>query len=159
MKKLKKLLLMIIFLGIFTIGNARTEIEIYSDGEFTNLREKPSNKSKVIAKMENLDSAVVLKKEGNWYYVKYVTEEGKSLRGYVHKSQGTVMEVYEVATKDGYANIRWEPSSNAEIAGTAQNGEEVYVFGKKGDWFHIAYGDTAHNPEAYIHKSQVKKAK
>ncbi len=159
MKIFKKLLLITMFLGIFAIGNARTEIEIYSDEEYANLREKPSTKSKVVTKIENLYSAEVLKKVGDWYYVEYMEERGKFVRGYIHKSQGHLVEVYEVASKDGYANIRWEPSSNAEIAGTAKNGEEVYSYEEKGEWLHITYSASPHIPVAYIHKSQVKKAK
>ncbi len=81
MKIFKKLLLITMFLGIFAIGNARTEIEIYSDEEYANLREKPSTKSKVVTKIENLYSAEVLKKVGDWYYVEYMEERGKFVRG------------------------------------------------------------------------------
>ena len=83
----------------------------------------------------------------------------KEVNLYEDKSQGHLVEVYEVASKDGYANIRWEPSSNAEIAGTAKNGEEVYSYEEKGEWLHITYSASPHIPVAYIHKSQVKKAK
>ncbi|EHI78108.1 hypothetical protein HMPREF9093_01595 [Fusobacterium sp. oral taxon 370 str. F0437] len=64
------------------------------------------------------DGGEVIKKEGSWDYIKYRTESGKMLNGYIHESQGFLMETYVVSSKDGYANIRWELSSNAEIAGT-----------------------------------------
>ena len=64
------------------------------------------------------DGGEVIKKEGSWDYIKYRTESGKMLNGYIHESQGFLMETYVVSSKDGYANIRWEPSSNGKIAGT-----------------------------------------
>lgn len=48
----------------------------------------------------------LIRKEGNWYYIKHRTESGKILYGYIHKSQGYLMETYVVSSKDGYANIR-----------------------------------------------------
>ena len=105
------------------------------------------------------DGGEVIKKEGSWDYIKYRTESGKMLNGYIHESQGFLMETYVVSSKDGYANIRWEPSSNTEIAGTEKNGTILDVYEEKGEWLYITYGDSSHLPVAYVHKSQVKKEK
>lgn len=101
----------------------------------------------------------LIRKEGNWYYIKYRTESGKILYGYIHKSQGYLMETYVVSSKDGYANIRWELSSSAKIAGKEKNGKVLEVYEEKGDWLYITYGDSPHIPVAYVHRSQVKKEK
>ena len=155
---MKKLILMAMFLILCNLGFSRTFFEVsLNDSSLANLREKASNNSKILAKLDMFDGGEVIKKERDWYYIKYITESGKMINGYIHKSQGFLMETYVVSSKDGYANIRWEPSSNAEIAGTEKNGAILEVYDEKGDWLHITYGDSPHSPVAYVHKSQVKK--
>ena len=155
---MRKLILMAMFLMLCNLGFSKTFFEVsLKDSSLANLREKASNNSKILAKLDMFDGGEVIKKEGDWYYIKYRTESGKMINGYIHKSQGSLMETYVVSSKDGYANIRWEPSSNAEIAGTEKNGAVLDVYEEKGDWLYITYGDSPHSPVAYVHKSQVKK--
>ena len=155
---MKKLILMAMFLILCNLGFSKTFFEVsLNDSSLANLREKASNNSKILAKLDMFDGGEVIKKEGDWYYIKYRTESGKIINGYIHKSQGFLRETYVVSAKDGYANIRWEPSSNAEIAGTEKNGAVLDVYEEKGDWLYITYGDSPHSPVAYVHKSQVKK--
>ena len=157
---MKKLILMAMFLILCNLGFSKTFFEVsLNDSSLANLREKASNNSKILAKLDMFDAGEVIKKEGDWYYIKYRTESGKMINGYIHKSQGFLMETYVVSSKDGYANIRWEPSSNAEIAGTEKNGAVLDVYEEKGEWLYITYGDSPHSPVAYVHKSQVKKEK
>jgi len=157
---MKKLILMAMFLILCNLGFSKTFFEVsLNDSSLANLREKASNNSKILAKLDMFDGGEVIKKEGDWYYIKYRTESGKMINGYIHKSQGFLMETYVVSSKDGYANIRWEPSSNAEIAGTKKNGAVLDVYEEKGEWLYITYGDSPHSPVAYVHKSQVKKEK
>ena len=157
---MKKLILMAMFLILCNLGFSKTFFEVsLNDSSLANLREKASNNSKILAKLDMFDGGEVIKKEGDWYYIKYRTESGKMINGYIHKSQGFLMETYVVSSKDGYANIRWEPSSNAEIAGTEKNGAVLDVYEEKGEWLYITYGDSPHSPVAYVHKRQVKKEK
>ena len=123
------------FLILCNLGFSKTSFEVsFNDGTSVNLREKASSNSKILAKLEIFDGGEVIKKEGDWYYIKYRTESEKILYGYIHESQGFLVETYVVSSKDGYANIRWEPSSNAEIAGTEKNGAILEVYDEKGDW-------------------------
>ena len=155
---MRKLLLMSILLGVSSLGFSKTYFEVYlNDASLANLREKPSSSSRILAGLDMFEEGELIRREGNWYYIKYRTESGKMLYGYIHKSQGYLMETYVVSSKDGYANIRWEPSSNAEIAGKEKNGTILEVYDEKGEWLHITYGDSPHFPVAYVHKSQVKK--
>ena len=157
---MKKLILMAMFLILCNLGFSKTSFEVsFNDGTSVNLREKASSNSKILAKLEIFDGGEVIKKEGDWYYIKYRTESEKILYGYIHESQGFLVETYVVSSKDGYANIRWEPSSNGKIAGTEKNGTILEVYDEKGEWLHITYGDSPHFPVAYVHKSQVKKEK
>lgn len=157
---MKKLILMAMFLILCNLGFSKTFFEVsFNDGTSANLREKASNNSKILAKLETFDGGEVIKKEGGWYYIKYRTESEKILYGYIHESQGFLVETYVVSSKDGYANIRWEPSSSAKIAGKEKNGKILEVYEEKGDWLYITYGDSPHIPVAYVHRSQVKKEK
>ncbi|MFA3905449.1 SH3 domain-containing protein [Fusobacterium nucleatum] len=157
---MKKLILVVMFLILCNLGFSKTSFEVsFNDGTSVNLREKASSNSKILAKLEIFDGGEVIKKEGDWYYIKYRTESEKILYGYIHESQGFLVETYVVSSKDGYANIRWEPSSNGKIAGTEKNGTILEVYDEKGEWLHITYGDSPHFPVAYVHKSQVKKEK
>lgn len=160
MELMKKLILVVMFLILCNLGFSKTSFEVsFNDGTSVNLREKASSNSKILAKLEIFDGGEVIKKEGDWYYIKYRTESEKILYGYIHESQGFLVETYVVSSKDGYANIRWEPSSNGKIAGTEKNGTILEVYDEKGEWLHITYGDSPHFPVAYVHKSQVKKEK
>ena len=157
---MRKLMLMLMFLILCNLGFSKTYFEVsLNDSSLANLREKASNNSKIVAELDMFDGGEVIKKEGDWYYIKYRTESEKILYGYIHESQGFLVETYVVSSKDGYANIRWEPSSNGKIAGTEKNGTILEVYDEKGEWLHITYGDSPHFPVAYIHKSQVKKEK
>ena len=89
------------------------------------------------------DGGEVIKKEGSWDQIKYRTESGKMLNGYIHESQGFLMETYVVSSKDGYANIRWELSSNAEIAGTEKM-EQYQMFMKKRESGYILHMEILH---------------
>lgn len=160
MRKCKKLVMVAIFLALCGLGFSKTYFEAYpSDSSLTNLREKASSNSRVLAELDIFDGGEVIRKEGNWYYIKYRTESNKIIYGYIHNSQGYLVETYVVSSKDGYANIRWEPSSKGKIAGKEKNGTELYVYEEKGEWLYITYGDSPHIPVAYVHKSQVRKVK
>ena len=131
---MKKLILVVMFLILCNLGFSKTSFEVsFNDGTSVNLREKASSNSKILAKLEIFDGGEVIKKEGDWYYIKYRTESEKILYGYIHESQGFLVETYVVSSKDGYANIRWEPSSNGKIAGTEKNGTILEVYDEKGE--------------------------
>ena len=135
---MRKLLLMSILLGVSSLGFSKTFFQVYlNDASLANLREKPSSSSRILAGLDMFEEGELIRREGNWYYIKYRTESGKMLYGYIHKSQGYLMETYVVSSKDGYANKRWEPSSSAKIAGKEKNGKVLEVYEEKGDWLYI----------------------
>ena len=85
MKMLKGLLLMTMILGVFNLGFSGMVFEVNTEDETANLREKPSSSSKILARLEIDDEGDIVKKEGDWYYVKYGTKSGKSIYGYINK--------------------------------------------------------------------------
>ncbi|MDO5089539.1 MAG: SH3 domain-containing protein [Leptotrichiaceae bacterium] len=163
MKILKKLLLSIIFLGIFSLGTANEKFEVNSADEITNLREKASKTSKILAELEKEESGDVIKKEGNWYYVKYKTKTGKNIYGYIHKSQIMVGEIYIASSKDGYVNVRNQEDLSSQILESLPNGTKIMKYSQKGDWCYVKFsvkdGGALSEDYGYIHKSQLKKLK
>ena len=161
MKKFRKLLLMAMFLGIFSLGFSKTIFEVNSSDESANLREKASSSSRILARLDNEEDGEIIKKEGNWYYVKYKTRNGKMLYGYIHDSQIAVGEIYVVNSKDGYANVRNLNSSSSPILEKLSNGTKVIKYSQKGEWYSIKFNvnDGLGEDYGYIHKSQVRKMK
>ena len=160
MKKFRKLLLMTMFLGIFSLGFSKTIFEVNSSDESANLREKASSSSRILARLDNEEDGEIIKKEGNWYYVKYKTRNGKMLYGYIHDSQIAVGEIYVVNSKDGYANVRNLNSSSSPILEKLSNGTKVIKYSQKGEWYYIKFTVKGLGEDyGYIHKSQVKKIK
>ena len=71
MGKLKKLLLMMVLLGVSSLGFSKTYFEVYlNDSSLANLREKASSSSKILAELDIFDGGEIIRKEGNWYYIK-----------------------------------------------------------------------------------------
>ena len=73
MEKFRKLLLMTVFFGAFSLGIASTIFEVDTDDK-ANLREKASSTSRILAELDNEAEGEIIKKEGDWYYVKYRTK-------------------------------------------------------------------------------------
>lgn len=155
---MKKLLIMIFFLAISSLGFSREFAMHGGVLDRANLREKPNTNSRILAKLDIFDGGRIIRKEGSWYYIEYKTESGKTVYGYVHESQGNVIDSYVVSARDGYANVRAGASSESRIMGKVYNGETVHSYGEEGDgWLHITWDGSAEIPVAYIHKSQVRK--
>ena len=160
MKKFRKLMLITMFFGIFSLGFSKMVFEVNSSDESANLREKASSSSRIIARLDNQEDGEIIKKEGNWYYVKYKTRNGKMIYGYIHDSQIAVGEIYIVKSKDGYANVRNLNSSSSPILEKLSNGTKVIKYSEKGEWYYIEFTANGLGEDyGYIHKSQVKKMK
>ena len=96
--------------------------------------------------------------------------------GYVHQSQGYIVQNYIVASPDGSANVRHnvidegQPiTGQSEILTTLPNGTRAQIIPKlnRGDWLYYTnqgaytekneYGNNVHI-DGYIHKSQLRRA-
>ncbi len=62
---------------------------------------------------------------------------------------------YKVSSKDGYANVRKGPSTNAPVLRKAENGEIIRIDGKTGDWKIEDYYENETWKKGYIHSSQL----
>jgi len=63
MKKFRKLLLMTMFLEIFSLGFSKMVFEVNSSDESANLREKASSSSRIIARLDNQEDGEIIRKE------------------------------------------------------------------------------------------------
>ncbi len=162
MEKFRKLLLMTVFFGAFSLGIASTIFEVDTDDK-ANLREKASSTSRILAELDNEAEGEIIKKEGDWYYVKYRTESGKNISGYIHRSQIAVGETYITNSKEGYVNVRNEANSSSEILEKLPNGVKVTKYSQKGEWYYIKFsvkdGGALSEDYGYIHKSQLANIK
>jgi len=67
----------------------------------------------------------------------------------------TETSYYKVSSKDGYANVRKGPSTNAPVLRKAENGEIIRIDGKTGDWKIEDYYENETWKKGYIHSSQL----
>lgn len=61
-------------------------------------------------------------------------------------------ETGQVIMKDGNLNVRSEPSTNGDIVGKLQNGDEVQIIKRTGEWLKIS----SKSVEGYVHSDYIK---
>ena len=78
------------------------------------------------------------------------------------------VKLYEVSTKDGYANIREKPSTNSKIVTRLENKKILKYIMADGDWYYVYIDEHSTNPDedykvtefwGFVHKSQLKRKK
>ena len=138
-----------------------------------NVRTAPDTRSKILTELDYRSTQhKILGRQGKWLRIQL--NGGRT--GYVHQSQGYIVQNYIVASPDGSANVRLERidvgqpiTGQSEILTTLPNGTRVQIIPKlnRGDWLYYtnqgAYTekDEYGNHElisGYIHKSQLRRA-
>ena len=133
----------------------------------------PDTHSKILTELDYRSTQhKILGRQGKWLRIQL--NGGRT--GYVHQSQGYIVQNYIVASPDGSANVRLERidvgqpiTGQSEILTTLPNGTRVQIIPKlnRGDWLYYtnqgAYTekDEYGNHElisGYIHKSQLRRA-
>jgi hypothetical protein len=61
-----------------------------------------------------------------------------------------------VEDKDGYSNIRDSSSASSPVQSHVMNGDIVFYFDLKGDWYNVDYYTKGESRNGYIHKSRLK---
>ena len=138
-----------------------------------NVRATPDTHSKILTVLDS-DSPQhkILGRQGSWLRIQL--NSGRT--GYVHQSQGYIVQNYIVASPDGAANVRHERvdvgqpiTRQSEIVATLPNGTRAQIIPKwnRGDWLYYTnqgaytekneYGNNKHI-SGYIHKSQLRRA-
>ena len=138
-----------------------------------NVRAAPGTHSKILTVLDsNSPQRKILGRQGKWLRIQL----NGSRTGYVHQSQGYIVQNYIVASPDGSANVRHnvidegQPiTGQSEILTTLPNGTRAQIIPKlnRGDWLYYTnqgaytekdeYGNNEHI-DGYIHKSQLRRA-
>ena len=143
-----------------------------ADGS-ANVRAAPDMHSKILTVLDyRSPQREILGRQGSWFHIRM----NNSRTGYVHQSQGYIVQNYIVASPDGSANVRLERidvgqpiTGQSEILTTLPNGMRVQIIPKlnRGDWLYYTnqgaytekdeYGNNKYI-YGYIHKSQLRRA-
>ena len=138
-----------------------------------NVRAAPDTRSKILTVLDSRSrQRKILDRQGKWLRIQL--NGGRT--GYVHQSQGYIVQNYIVASPDGSANVRHnvidegQPiTRQSEILTTLPNGTRAQIIPKlnRGDWLYYTnqgaytekdeYGNNKHI-DGYIHKSQLRRA-
>ncbi|MBH5330356.1 SH3 domain-containing protein [Eikenella sp. S3360] len=134
-----------------------------------NIRSEPNTHSRILAVLNYASPQhKILGSQGRWFRIQL---DGNRT-GYVHQSQGFIVQNYIVASPDGSANVRsidpWYPAGRAPVIKTLPNGTRVQIVPSlsKGSWLLYdnqgaytekdEYGNDAVF-QGYIHKSQLRR--
>ena len=139
--------------------------DIECDGS-ANVRTAPDTHSKILTELDYRSTQhKILGRQGKWLRIQL----NGSHTGYVHQSQGYIVQNYIVASPDGAANVRsidpGYPIGRAPVIKTLPNGTRVQIVpgSSKGSWLlYDNQGAYTENVDAvfqgYIHKSQLRRA-
>jgi N-acetylmuramoyl-L-alanine amidase len=109
-----------------------------------NVRAEPSEKGKIIRKLNDGDYVNIVGQQGNW--LKIILEDQHTAwvsSTYVSLQNRTASEPADSYIKVLHhrTNIRVSPSLNAHIVATANRGETYRVIHKEGSWYYIELAD------------------
>lgn len=123
-----------------------------------NMRETPCKEAKVIETLNNNLVLVSNEKVGDYYkFTYYDNFVKKTFTGYISTEElKEIIGKMYVISKDGYANIRENASTNSPIKNRIKNGEEIEVISKTDNgWFYVKFN----NDYGYVHTTQLQKNK
>lgn len=69
---------------------------------------------------------------------------------------GVCAQFAMVEDKDGYTNVRDSGSTSSRVKSRVMNGDMVFCFDLKGDWYYVDYYAKPENSSGYIHKSRLR---
>lgn len=106
-----------------------------------NVRDQDNKSSKVVDKLNAGDIVDILGKKGNWFNVSYDVYES----AYIFSDYISVIETDAVITEDDIY-LREEADDGSDILETLNEGDEIKVYGKSGNWYFADYDGT----EGYV---------
>ena len=166
---MKKLLFPLLLAAAMLPAQAADYFLPYTEADGSaNVRAAPDTHSKILTVLDsNSPQRKILGRQGKWLRIQL--NGGRT--GYVHQSQGYIVQNYIVASPDGSANVRHnvidegQPiTGQSEILITLPNGTRVQIIPKlnRGDWLYYtnqgAYTEDNKLFSGYIHKSQLRRA-
>ena len=167
---MKKLLFPLLFAAAMLPAQAADYFLPYTEADGSaNARAAPDTHSKILTELDYRSTQhKILGRQGKWLRIQL--NGGRT--GYVHQSQGYIVQNYIVASPDGSANVRnnvidqGQPiTGQSKIFTTLPNGTRVQIvpISSKGSWLlYDNQGAYTENVDAsfqgYIHKSQLRRA-
>ena len=114
-----------------------------------NVRAAPDTRSKILAELDSESpQRKILGRQGKWLRIQL--NGGRT--GYVHQSQGYIVQNYIVASPDGSANVRAAPDTHSKILAVLDSeSPQRKILGRQGGWFHIRLNN---GRTGYVHQSQ-----
>ena len=123
-----------------------------------NMRETPCKEAKIIETLNNNLVLVSNEKVGDYYkFTYYDNFVKKTFTGYISTEElKEIIGKMYAFSKDGYANIRENASTNSPIKNRIKNGEEIEAISKTDNgWFYVKFN----NDYGYVHITQLQKNK
>ena len=164
---MKKLLFPLLIAAAMLPAQAADYFLPYTEADGSaNVRTAPNTHSKILTVLDyRSPQREILSRQGGWFHIRL----NNSRTGYVHQSQGYIVQNYIVASPDGAANVRsinpGYPVGRAPVIKTLPNGTRVQIVPilSKGSWLlYDNQGAYTENVDAafqgYIHKSQLRRA-
>ena len=164
---MKKLLFPLLFAAAMLPAQAADYFLPYTEADGSaNVRAASDMHSKILTVLDYRSTQhKILGRQGKWLRIQL--NGGRT--GYVHQSQGYIVQNYIVASHDGAGNVRsidpGYPVGRAPVIKTLPNGTRVQIVPilSKGSWLlYDNQGAYTENVDAsfqgYIHKSQLRRA-
>ena len=134
---MKKILTTIVFLSFVTalIPNLVFAKCGIVDTGFTslNIRSRPSERSRVIAKVHKGSALRIINSRGYWVKVKLNNGRiGYASREYIRSGSCAI-----VITSSGKLNIRSRPTARSRVVGRASRGSAVSILNQANDWARV----------------------
>lgn len=141
-RKIKKILIMILYIGIISISTKVYATSGTTLNETTRLRKSASTNSEVITLISKNSKVEIVEEEGEWYKVTYSNNTGYIRKDMISVEEKTEKE--ETPNKSEENNENQEPADNSE---NSENNEET----QNEDTIQIGYtGKLASNIEVKI---------
>ncbi|WP_245628056.1 SH3 domain-containing protein [Shouchella shacheensis] len=124
--------------GSSSIGSATTTARL-------NLRSGAGTSNRIVTTLNNGQNVDLLQKQGNWYQVKAGTQTGWVSAEYLNVS-GSSRDASEgssigSATTTARLNLRSGAGTSNRIVTTLNNGQNVDLLQKQGNWYQVKAGD------------------
>lgn len=144
MKRIYKLAvcaaLIIAMLSSLVIPVAATELKtaigtIKGVSNGLNVRAKPNTAAAILTTAYENDTVIIIRQADDWYLVNYNLYIGYVHKDYVQVGDSAIVFLGRGSVDPYIANVRVNPSANAEIIDQANMGEKLTILGFENGWY------------------------
>ncbi|MCP3030419.1 N-acetylmuramoyl-L-alanine amidase [Halobacillus sp. A1] len=124
-----------------------------------NVRSKATSNSSILTQVAKGDSFEYFDEKQGWYKVGLSNNKSGWVAGWLvtkdNSSKTTPQSNTTVSLQYNATNLRSGPSTNHEVLGSSDKGDQLSVISKEGSWYKVSYKDSS----AYVAGSIVKENK